>query len=102
MSKQLDSRPLDLWSFILNMSSSRKEKVKFTWGSFTAILLIVIFGGVIDIRRCIEALNKLPEIQQTLEQNSRDIRDIHDVMRRNKIVLNSPGSTDISTAQYNE
>lgn len=67
-----------------------------------ALLLIVNVGGVIDIRRCVEALNKLPEMQRTVEQNSKDIREIEAVLRRNKLVSTGPDAVNISTAQYNE
>ena len=102
MSKQLDSRPFDLWAFFLNMSSTSREKVTITWGGVVAVLLIVNVGGVVDIRRCVEALNKLPDMQKMVEQNSKDIREIEAVLRRNKLVSSGPDSVNISTAQYNE
>ena len=93
---------MDLWSFILNMSSDSKEKANFTWRATITILLIVNLGGVVDVRKCVEVLNKLPEMQRMTEENTREIKAIKEILVRNKLADSGPDAVNISTAQYND
>tara|TARA_R110000868_G_scaffold71743_1_gene209796 strand:+ start:2531 stop:2809 length:279 start_codon:yes stop_codon:yes gene_type:complete len=91
---------MDFWSFVLNMSSVSKVKANFTWRASITILLIVNLGGVVDVRKCVEILNKLPDMQRMTEENTREIKAIREILVRHKLADSIESIHEITTAQY--
>lgn len=89
------------------MSTETKQKLKRHATDPAVWLLIIILGGVVDLRRCFEVFRQLPEMKTTQEEHGREIRKLHDsinevkdALKRNKIAAADPNRTEITTANY--
>ena len=90
----------DPWALLLNMSSKSKEKADFAFKAFTVIFLFFTFGGVVDVRKCVEALRQLPELQRMTEENAKDIKAIKEILVRHKLADSIENIREITTAKY--
>ena len=90
----------DPWALLLNMSSKSKEKADFAYKAFTVVFMITLFGGVVDVRKCVEVLRQLPELQRTTEENAKDIKAIKDILVRHKLADSFEKIREITTAKY--
>lgn len=57
-----------------------------------ATILAVLFvnlGGSVDIRRSIQILNHLPQLEDTLKQHGEDIQEIKSLLKKHNIASNA-------------
>jgi hypothetical protein len=80
------------------MPDKKKEDVKF-WA--IVALLMATLGGTFDIRRYVDVLKNMPEMQRKQESQGRAIEEIREVLKRNKIA-GGKEDTDTATAIYSE
>ena len=82
------------------MSSKSEKKADFIFKAFTVVFLLTTFGGVVDVRKCVDALRQLPELQRMTEDNAKEIKVIKDILVRHNLADSIGNIHEITTAKY--
>jgi len=71
---------------ISNMSNEKKDRFQVSTQTLLVLLCVAVLFGQIDVQRAVENLNAIPEIQRKQNEQSEKLKEIYDVLKRNKLV----------------
>ena len=94
---------------IISMSGEKREKLQISWAGIASVMLALNLLGTFDVRRYVDVLKNLPEIQrvqreqgEALDKQGKSIKEIEAVLKRNGLAAADADRIEISTAQYDK
>jgi hypothetical protein len=103
MSRQeiLSWNPVDIFCRIIsNMSNEKKERFQISTQTLLVLLGVAVLFGQIDVRRAVENLNAIPEIQRKQNEQGERLKEIFEVLKRHKLVEIDEFGKATATASY--
>lgn len=85
---------------ISNMSNDKKDRFQVSTQTLLVLLGVAVLFGQIDVRRAVENLNAIPEIQRKQKEQSEKLDQIFEVLKRHKLVEIDEFGKATATASY--